>query len=79
MKFVLPQLKVDQRIWALVEEVVQQQELIVSFQGDLVRVSNQSERRFRPGQRIQLVVASTNPLGFKLMESKRTFGLDINV
>lgn len=79
MKFTLPQLKVSQRVWALIEEVVGREDLIVSFQGDLIRVQNQSQRRFRPGQRIQLVVASTDPLGFRLIDSKRTFGLDINV
>lgn len=79
MKFVLPQLKVDQKVWALVEEVVVDQNLIVSFQGDLIRVQNMSQRRFRPGQRLQLLVTSVEPLGFKLMKTKRTFGLDISI
>jgi hypothetical protein len=77
MKFIIPQFKLEQKVWALIEEVINDSELIVSFQGDLIRVSNQSARRFRPGQRIQLQVSSVEPLGFKLLESKKTFGLNL--
>lgn len=71
MKKVVPHLKVSQKVWALVEEV-NGADLIVSFQGDLIRVGNQSGRRFRPGQRIQLQVVGIQPLSFKLLESRDT-------
>ncbi len=67
MKKVVPHLTVEQKVWALVEEV-NGLDLIVSFQGDLIRVGNQSGRRFRPGQRIQLKVVAVEPLSFKLLE-----------
>ena len=74
MKKIVPLLKLNQKVWALVEEVLGQNttetHLIVNFQGDLIRVGNQSGRRFRPGQRIQLLVTSISPLGFKLLESR---------
>lgn len=70
MKNVLPHLKPNQKVWALIEEVLSE-DLIVSFQGDLIRVANQSGRRFRPGQRIQLLVTSVAPLGFKLLDFRQ--------
>jgi hypothetical protein len=81
MKKIVPHLKLDHKVWALVEEV-NGTNLIVNFQGDLIRVGNQSGKRFRPGQRIQLLVVSIQPLGFKLLESrgsKTTLRLDINI
>lgn len=67
MKKIVPHLKMNQLVWALVEELISD-DLIVNFQGDLIRVANQSGRRFRPGQRIQLKVVAIEPLGFKLLE-----------
>ena len=69
MKKVVPHLQLNQKVWALVEELISN-DLIVNFQGDLIRVGNLSGRRFRPGQRIQLQVSSISPLGFKLLESR---------
>lgn len=70
MKQTLPQLVVDQKVWAIIEEVMTNQDLIVSFQGDLIRVQNQSGRNFRPGQRIQLKVTAVVPLAFQLIDAK---------
>jgi len=76
MKKIVPHLKVNEKVWALVEEISGVEaggsHLIVSFQGDLIRVGNQSGRRFRPGQRIQLQVVGVQPLSFKLLESRET-------
>lgn len=68
MKRIVPHLKLEQKVWALVEEIIST-DLIVNFQGDLIRVGNQSGRRFRPGQRIQLKVTAISPLNFQLLES----------
>jgi hypothetical protein len=81
MKKIVPHLKQNHKVWALVEEV-NGTSLIVNFQGDLIRVGNQSGKIFRPGQRIQLMVVSTQPLGFKLLESRSsrtTSKLDISI
>lgn len=79
MKKIVPHLKLDHKVWALVEEV-NGTNLIINFQGDLIRVGNQAGKRFRPGQRIQLLVVSIQPLGFKLIESTRsTKNLDITI
>lgn len=72
MKPILHSLKVGQKVWATVEEVLAQNEILVNFQGDLLRVSNQTSRSLRPGQRIQLSVTAVSPLGFQLMESRKT-------
>lgn len=87
MKKIVPHLKINEKVWALVEEIsgvgTSNSDLIVSFQGDLIRVGNQSGRRFRPGQRIQLQVVGIQPLSFKLLESRDTRSvisrLDINI
>ncbi len=70
MKQTLPQLTLDQKVWAIIEEVMTNDDLIVSFQGDLIRVQNQSSRKFRPGQRIQLKVTAVTPLAFQLIDTK---------
>ncbi len=67
----LQSLKLGQKVWATVEEVLVQNEIIVNFQGELLRVSNQTFRSLRPGQRIQLAVTTVAPLGFQLMESRK--------
>ncbi len=73
-------LRMGQKVWATVEEVLDEKEVIVNFDGDLLRVGNKSSRRFRTGQRIQLHVESINPLQFRLVEAKRLeFGLNIEI
>jgi hypothetical protein len=68
MKQIIANLKLHDKVWATVEEILAQNDIIVNFQGDLIRVNNVSGRRFRPGQRIQLKVSSTHPLGFQLLD-----------
>jgi hypothetical protein len=70
MKQVLPNLKLNDKVWATVEEILVQNDILVNFQGDLMRVNNVSGRRFRPGQRIQLKVSSVHPLSFQLLENR---------
>lgn len=81
MKHLIPNLKMGQKVWATIEEILDANEMIVNFDGDLLRVGNQSQRNFRVGQRIQLNVESLNPLQFKLVETKRLNfqGLNIEV
>ncbi len=82
MEKILPQLRLDQKVWAIVEEV-NGRSIIVNFQGDLARVENHSHRRLRPGQRIQLLVTAISPLGFKLLEFRKenvsNLKLDISI
>ena len=78
MKPTITTLKMGQKVWATVDEVLDLETLIVSFNGDLLRVANRSDRIFRVGQRIQLNVASLKPLKFRLVETRRLqFGLDL--
>lgn len=64
-------LKVGQKVWAIIEETILGDEIIVNFHGDLLKVKNQSRRHFRTGQRIQLNVTSIYPLQFQLLEARR--------
>ena len=67
MKFVLNSLKKGDQIVAEIVELVDEQEFIASFQGDLIRVANKSNRTFAPGQKVTLQVIAISPLAFQLM------------
>lgn len=71
-------LRVGQKVWATIEELLDQEQVIVSFNGDLLRVVNRAGQRLRPGQRIQLHVEAVNPLQFRFVEAKR-LNLGINI
>ena len=64
-------IKLGQKVWAVVEDLVTPTSLIVNFNGDLVRVENHTDKTLRTGSRIQLEVTKTNPLSFKLVEPQR--------
>jgi hypothetical protein len=73
-------LKLGQKVWATVEEVLDSNDILVNFDGDLLRIGNKAERAFRPGQRIQLHVSSIEPLQFRLVETKRLqLGIDVEI
>lgn len=69
MKPHLRSLKKNQEVWAVVEEIIALNEVIINFSGDLVRVQNKTERNFRVGQRVLLQVHSVTPLKLKLIVS----------
>lgn len=80
MKPNIEALRIGQKVWATVEETLDSHQILVNFDGDLLRVGNKAERNFRPGQRIQLHVESLHPLQFRLVEARRLrFGLDIEI
>jgi hypothetical protein len=63
----LRSLKKNQEVWAVVEEIIALNEVIINFSGDLVRVQNKTEKIFRVGQRVLLQVHSIYPLKLKLI------------
>ena len=67
MKPYLKNLRLGQRVWALVEENIAQGEVIINFSGDLVRVLNQSLRPLRVGQRVLLQVEAISPIQLRLI------------
>lgn len=80
MKLRISALKIGQKVWATCEEVRSNSEILVNFEGDLLRVQNLSGRTLRVGQRLQLLVESTAPLQFRLVEARRLrFGLDVEI
>ena len=83
MKPHLRSLKRGQEIWALVEESMAGDELIINFSGDLVRVKNKTLRPFRVGQRVLLQVQSIFPLKLKLvvmnLRPRSNSGVDISI
>ena len=67
MKPHLRHLKKGQEVWAVVEEIIALNEIIINFTGDLLRVQNKTERAFRVGQRVLLQVQGVTPLKLKLI------------
>ena len=83
MKPQIRNLRPGDRVWAIIEENLERRELVVNFGGDLIRILNGSDRVFRPGQRVLLLVESIGPLQFKLVTgnqiASRPSSLDLTV
>lgn len=83
MKFVLLDLKIGQSLEGRVAEILPEGELIISFAGDLIRVSNETRRQLRRGDPVTVAVRATEPLRFQLLpertEQKRRGRLDVSV
>ena len=68
MKFTVHKLRVGDHVRAQVVEYVGDDELSVSFQGDLIRVQNKSQRQLRAGDKILVRVTNITPLFFQLVD-----------
>lgn len=79
MKFTIPTLTVGQMFRAQIHEVHLDSSVIVSFRGDLLRVVNDTRRKFRKGQWVVLRVMALHPLKFQLqpMDRQNFLGLKI--
>lgn len=75
MKFTVHKLRVGDLVRAQIIEVLRPgrgesgsgEELIVSFQGDLIRVQNKSQSAFVSGDKILVRVTQVSPLLFQLV------------
>jgi len=67
MKFTLPKLKIGQRVFAEVKEVMESGEVIVNFAGDLLRIQNKTLKVFSLGDQIELEIRAIKPLQFRLV------------
>jgi hypothetical protein len=67
MKFVMHKLRIGDLVWAQVVECIGTSEFIVSFQGDLIRVRNESLTQLPLDEKVLVKVASVNPLTFQLL------------
>ena len=66
MQKTVPQLLPGDRVRGEVVEILDASELIICFSGDLLRVSNASQRAMRVGEWVEVVVEPTAPLRFRL-------------
>ncbi len=62
-----PDLKVGDGVEARVVERTLNGDLIISCDGQLIRVLNQTRQNFRPGEWVRLSVTAINPLKFSLL------------
>lgn len=80
MKFHLSRLKIGQDLVAQVAECFADGDVLVDFHGDLIRVKNQTAKRFFPGDMIPLRVTSIKPLGFQFVPRSRGAGkIDVSI
>ena len=49
---------IGQKVWGTVSEISRDGSLIANFNGSLVRIANNSTRKFRQGERVQLMVVT---------------------
>lgn len=74
---------VGQRVQGRVTEQLPSGELIISFDGNLLRVSNESGQKVAAGDTVDLQVASQNPVTLKLatkLRSRRSPGhFDVSI
>lgn len=75
----LNEIQLGQKLLARIEEVVSQNNFIVNFDGDLIRVTNNSNQVIRAGDMVEVIVTSVKPLSFKLSIESRKIGLNISV
>lgn len=71
MKFTLNKLRIGDQVWAQIVENVSASEFIVSFQGDLVRIRNESFRALAINEKVLVKVVAVSPLAFQLLLSGR--------
>jgi membrane protein implicated in regulation of membrane protease activity len=79
MKFVLRDLKTGDRLRGKVAEILAGDEVLISFDGDLIRARNETARPLVTGQSVVVTVTAVAPLRFQLLGSRRTGRLDVNV
>ncbi len=68
MKFCLPELHLGSRVQAQVVELISSDYMIVSFQGDLLRVKNESKKISKKGDWLELEVVAVKPLAFRFLD-----------
>jgi hypothetical protein len=75
MKFTVHKLRIGDKVWAQIVEHVSASEFIVSFQGDLIRVRNESLSELSINDKVLVRVMAVNPLAFQLLiEGERQSG-----
>lgn len=82
MKPFMRSLKKNQQVWGTVEENIALDELVINFQGDLVRVANHTGKKLRAGSRVLLSVEDLEPLKFRLLSPRsntNTHHLDLTI
>ena len=70
IKKVTPYLKPGDTLEGRVRECLDNEHLIVSFEGDLLNVHNQSRQSFAEGDVLALRVESIRPLRFKIVSER---------
>jgi hypothetical protein len=76
VKPTLSHLKVGDQIKGRILEIQDDGSMVISFQGDLIRVCNQTQKILKCGSAIDLIVTAISPYAFRLAEHQ---GLHIDV
>ncbi len=69
MKSTIHKLRVGDQIWAQIVENISDSEFIVSFQGDLVRVRNESLSSLKCNEKILVRVVALSPLAVQIVKN----------
>ena len=63
--FNINEFKKGQTVWVDIVEIQEDHQLLVDYNGNLILVKNSTGRSLQIGQRLKLIVATTNPLHFQ--------------
>lgn len=70
MKLTLSHLKAGDYVKGRILEIQDDGSMVVSFQGDLIRVCNQTQKILECGSVIDLIVTAVSPYAFRLAENQ---------
>lgn len=79
MKQVIWRLGVGDEVMGQVEELFSDGFMLISLEGDLLRVRNDAGIRFAKGDEVSLQVISRNPLSFRIVRQQLSSGLDVKI
>lgn len=68
----LQELQLNQSLRGSVIEILSEDELLMSFNGALVRVHNETRRPMKVGQVISVIVKAIEPVRLQLLEDRRS-------
>lgn len=83
MKFILRGLQVGESLHGQVAEILSEDEAIISFQGDPLRVRNETRRSLQVGDFVTFIVRAIEPLRLQLIpereEQRRRGRLNVSI
>jgi len=79
MKTTIHRLRIGDKVWAQVLELLSNEEMIVNFNGDLIRVRNESQKPLYVGDKVLVQAVAIRPLQFQIVSEQKDRATRLNV